>query len=345
MLDAWRVTGLEGFLSHYVARDSMTRAIVGEEKGRVNLDDRNLVEFAFARSVGAALFQSDELRSLAAQRNEDRPSLEGKEPDWVAVDWHGASARTEEGLAVPTTDSNPDVARRLAAHAAFLDGNLRGVHDAWVAGPWEIVGPLELAMIGEALADSGSASAIALADTLRPFQPAEADAILARYLWSQGKYRDCYEAVASALRRYRDDPWPLSPVMRRLLAVAAVPGVQRARERAGRVVPDDDPDVEPAGAQRLCLELGVLQDGAPEGPRERDDDADLHAPKRLVQPGVMLDSCSRTALPSCTPTSADRSPRRSSGRSRTSRGSRCRSRTTGSSSGSSPSPIHAASPT
>ena len=95
------------------------------------------------------------------------------------------------------------------------------MHDAWIAGPWELVGPLELAMVGEALADSGSASAVALADALRPIQPAEADAILARYLWSQGKYAECYAAVASALRRYRDDPWPLSPMMRRLLAVAA----------------------------------------------------------------------------------------------------------------------------
>ncbi len=50
------------------------------------------------------------------------------------------------------------------------------------------------------------------------------------------------------------------------LVVAAVPRVQRASEGAGRVVADDDPHVEPARAQRLRLELGVLEHGAPEGP-------------------------------------------------------------------------------
>ena len=44
----------------------------------------------------------------------------------------------------------------------------------------------------------------------------------------------------------------------------------------GGSLPMIDLDVEAARAQRLRLELGVLDDGAPERPRERDDDADLH---------------------------------------------------------------------
>src|SRR4029453_17883988 len=53
------------------------------------------------------------------------------------------------------------------------------------------------------------------------YQPAEADAILARYLWSQGRFKECYEATAAALVRYRQDPWPISALMHRLLAIAA----------------------------------------------------------------------------------------------------------------------------
>src|SRR6185295_7276976 len=64
----WRVTDLEGFLSHFLARDSLARSIALVEKGVVNTDDRNHVEFAFARSVGRALFTCDELRDLARTR-------------------------------------------------------------------------------------------------------------------------------------------------------------------------------------------------------------------------------------------------------------------------------------
>jgi spermidine synthase len=221
MANAWRVTGLEGFLSHYVARDSLARAIVRAEGTHLNSDDQNVVEFAFARSLGqGGLFQSDDLRNLAAQRGENQPTLEGAPPDWDLVRWQDLTRRTEEGLGPPAS-TTPEEARRYAAHQAFLNGELRQVYLAWMDGPWTPAGPLELAMIGEALADGGDARTLEFAEKLRPYQPAEADAILARYLWSQGKFKECYEATSAALIRYRQDPWPISALMYRLLAVAA----------------------------------------------------------------------------------------------------------------------------
>src|SRR4051794_36047276 len=98
--------------------------------------------------------------------------------------------------------------------------------------------------------------------------------------------------------------------------------MERARERAGRVVPDHDLHLVAALAERLGLELGVLEHCPPEAPRERDDDADLHEAESMAR--VMLVSCSRKDSPSCTPISVGPWPRRSSGRSRTSRASRSR---------------------
>ena len=53
--------------------------------------------------------------------------------------------------------------------------------------------------------------------------------------------------------------------------------VQQAREHARRVVAHQDLHVVTAAPQRRRLVLGVLDDAAPVRPRERDDDADLHA--------------------------------------------------------------------
>ena len=69
--------------------------------------------------------------------------------------------------------------------------------------------------------------------------------------------------------------------LRRRLAVPADPRMQGARELAGRIVPHDQAHVVPPLAERSRLELRVLDDGAPERPRERHDDANLHLERSL----------------------------------------------------------------
>ena len=65
--------------------------------------------------------------------------------------------------------------------------------------------------------------------------------------------------------------------VRRRVAVSPDPGVERSRELPGRVVPHDQPHVVAPRLEGGGLELGVLDHRAPERPRERHDDADLHA--------------------------------------------------------------------
>ncbi len=220
MAAAWRVAGLEGLFSHYVARDSLARSIARQETAFINSDDQNRMEFGFARSLGqSALFQSDELWRIARARGEDRPAVEG-EVDWTAVERQRLSTLTAEGVSGPVQpDWPPAEQQRAAAHQHFLGGRLGEVRGLWLAAPWEPAGPLELVMIAEALADGGDSRAVSYAARLRDSQPAEADAILARFLWSQQKWEECFAAAAAAFERYRGDPWPLLPVMQRLLAI------------------------------------------------------------------------------------------------------------------------------
>jgi spermidine synthase len=217
---AWRVADLEGFLSHFVARDSLARAVAGLGSVPINSDDRNVMEFGFARGVGqSALFQSDELRHLAHERREDRPAVEG-EVDWARVDEERLATLTAEGVpASPLSDLSASLQHKAAAFARYEEGSLGEVRALWLTAPWEPSGPLELVMVGEALADGGDARAATCALKLREFEPAEADAVLARYLWTQQRWEACFVAAAAAFTRLRSDPWPLGPVMRRLLAV------------------------------------------------------------------------------------------------------------------------------
>jgi spermidine synthase len=220
MARAWHVTDLEGFLSHFVARDALARAVARIQTVGVNTDDRNLMEFGFARGVGQqSLFQSDELRRLARERGEDRPAVEG-DMDWARVESERLASLAAEGTTTPAWPEMSATARqRLSAFAHYVDGNLGETRAQWLAAPWEPAGPLELAMVGEALADGADARAATVALKLREFEPAEADAVLARYLWTQQQWEACFVASAAALQRFRGDPWPLPAVMRRLMAV------------------------------------------------------------------------------------------------------------------------------
>ena len=56
----------------------------------------------------------------------------------------------------------------------------------------------------------------------------------------------------------------------------ALPRVEDAAERAGRVVADQQAGLDPGRLERATLRVGVVDDAAAERPRIRDDDADLH---------------------------------------------------------------------
>jgi spermidine synthase len=236
LLSAWRVAELEGFLSHYVARDSLARVIALSEEGRINTDDLNRIEFGFARSVGqGALFESGELREAAHRRAEDRPAVDGK-VDWEAVGRQKLSTLAAEGIEGGALHLSPEWERRSAVFSHFVAGRLGEVRSSWKAEPWEPEGPLELAMVGEALADGGDPAALAIAESLSRLQPAEANAIAARFLWTRSDWEGCFQATRAALELYRGDPWPLPSFMNRLLAIA----VSLPSKDARLSVPIDD---------------------------------------------------------------------------------------------------------
>ena len=52
---AWHAVGLEGFLSHYVGGDALVDRFIGGGDAAINTDDRNEIEYGFARTLGAPL--------------------------------------------------------------------------------------------------------------------------------------------------------------------------------------------------------------------------------------------------------------------------------------------------
>jgi hypothetical protein len=221
LLDVWGVVDLEGFLSRFVASDSLVRKVLSAEKskGNINTDDRMLIEYGFGRSLGRKnLFSVSEIRSLAQQLGEDRPNLIGAAIDWqrvrrnyVMLHWYSF---TKVSLQL-------DFSRQelpLVMHFnAYLDKNYRSIINAWQKGLWQDQYPLEIAILAESLAETADKNALVMADRLQDYWPGTADAIRTRYYWRTGQEADALRALESAIINLRTYPWNPIVIVSRLL--------------------------------------------------------------------------------------------------------------------------------
>ena len=226
----WRATDLEGFLARYVASPSLARAIADSEGTLVNTDDRTLVEFAFARSVGRAqLFEVDELVRTVRGRNEDRPKVHGGQVDWDQVEDARVTLYTVSDVPPPDTPyASPERRKREAAQAHYVRGDLEAALTAWRAQPREPIGAVETVVVAAALANQGDDAALPYIDQVRSFEATEADALLGVLRWKQGDLQAATDALVAATTSYRTDPWPMPSLMARVLEVIALLAKQDA---------------------------------------------------------------------------------------------------------------------
>ena len=218
--DAWRVSELEGFLSHYVARSSLTRTLITSGHTPLNTDDANVVEFAFARSLGHdTFFDVEELRQAARSSQEDRPNVSG-EVDWAVVNRCRVAAATSQGRP-PTATAGMTVEelRQALAQKSFVEGRPEAVLTNWRAGPWEPRGSIEEIVLAEALAQGGEELAVDYIERVRQRRGVEADVLLARLRWRQGRLEEAVQALERAFQAYREDPWPLAVLVRNSFSV------------------------------------------------------------------------------------------------------------------------------
>jgi spermidine synthase len=234
LASSWRAIDLEGFLAHFVAGPTLTRAIA-EEETSLNTDDRTLVEFAFARSANhRGGFDAVEVMATARARGEARPDVKG-DVAWDRVDDEHITFRTSEGESGPPPPGLNSAQRmRAAAQAQYLAGQWASVVELWQSQRREPSDPTELAIVAEAMAERGDEGALRYLEALRALQPAEADAIAARLWAHQGKLDDAMLALEATFARHRVDPWPMPMVIRHALELAADLAAQN-RALAARV--------------------------------------------------------------------------------------------------------------
>jgi hypothetical protein len=212
---------VNGVLAHYVASDALTRALPVMAKAVINTDDRNVVEFGLARSVGRRISLADDVRALARQSGAGRPRIENdNDVRWTAVDTAWVSYDTERGgLGAGPLGPPDEEARRNALRQYFKDGIAgAGVAQSFQTGASRDLN--ELAMLADILADSGDDAAVDLIEQLRAYQPGEADTMLALLRIRQWKPDETEAAIEKAFAQFRDSPWASTRYQRKALEIA-----------------------------------------------------------------------------------------------------------------------------
>ena len=214
----WRVESAEGFLSHFLAGDRLTRVV--SHDALLNTDDETPIEFGFARNLGdSSRFHMDQVISLAVGLGCAKPERTNG-----AIDWHAVLLQRACETDVTPTPAIAGADER--AHHEFASmwnkGNLAGAMTAWTqGGHWQPVNSAEVAMVAESIVYSGAAEDPApYLAMLRAWEPLEADVIEAAHAFRKGDRVAAAALLRRAFAGYRQTAWPQPEIMGRGLALA-----------------------------------------------------------------------------------------------------------------------------
>ncbi|HEX9161139.1 MAG TPA: fused MFS/spermidine synthase [Thermoanaerobaculia bacterium] len=216
--NAWAVNDTAGIYARYVCGTATARRL--GTGARPNTDDRTIVEYAFARTLGQGdAFGVNELRAFARGRADDLPNSVRTVPAAAFVEAERLSIGVAHDAPIDIHNLLPtDLRSRGVAQLRYME-NAPG--DAWLI--WQGIAPprtpLEMITYADVLAERGDENAMKYIDALRPELPMEADVLLARLRWRE-KRPEAVAILARVFEAYRHNPWLLPVLARHALSLA-----------------------------------------------------------------------------------------------------------------------------
>ncbi len=140
--DAWRTDRLEGLFARFVAGPAFARRLQ-DLAPPLNTDDRNALEFGFARSLGkSGLLDVEAVRQAAAEAGADHPAFFGGALDLLRLQDERLSVHSGVGEAPPPAKvAFGSLARRASAHTLWTRRSRPAALSAWRGGRRSRRGP------------------------------------------------------------------------------------------------------------------------------------------------------------------------------------------------------------
>lgn len=229
MQAAWRVEGLEGFLSRFYANQDYSRQMARFDATQLNTDDCPFIEFAMARSLSLGLFDP----CLAWQTmpiSLRRPVMAEGAVDWDLVDLFKITL-TPNGMPMHRAWFSEVTVKSASFHRmealmlyyalirtdADYPAKLQTAYDTWSLQDGPPVIRDEWLLLGEWAAYFDHETELrAAVKEVRKSSVAEAEILLAMFYASKDPHQ-AGEHLLTAFREHQADPWP-----RRSMMVAAL---------------------------------------------------------------------------------------------------------------------------
>ena len=212
MTRAWKTGELEGFLGHFVANSQWADAVAQFPLLQRNTDDRTVLEYSFAKTVGGGTgFAIETLRSQLQRADHHRPSLVGD-----TVDWNLVEIRRQEFNLLFTGQLSQALLPRPHDRAlieALGKFRLAEFAEAIALWPPEHLPPsssIQRLALARCYAELGRPESLELVAAAAEAHPLDAALVKAVYYWNAKDVAEAARWMERFFTLLQDDPWVIS---------------------------------------------------------------------------------------------------------------------------------------
>lgn len=203
----WLTNSVEGVLAHHLATPEFARTLLQASPTAINTDDRNLLEYGFARALSKEnTFETTQVLAMAIEQDLDVPAHLSAQIDRTRLTYERLRMLAADGASFDMLDLlSGDDQRRAEAVAAFAKGDFATVLSAWTGTP---ASPFEQLMLLESAAQAGTAEQLPpyIAATRQDW-PADAHFAAALSAFRHESYDDAATKLLEGFKAMRPQVW------------------------------------------------------------------------------------------------------------------------------------------
>jgi spermidine synthase len=233
---AWKMEDVEGFLGHFVGNSGWADRIARLADVPLNTDDRTVLEYSFARTVGRETpFSVEATRDFLRVEGFHRPLLEGEPVDWNLVELRRQEMNLilngQLSIALLPNEEDRNVAE---AFDYYNQNDFAAVIEIW---PLDVRPPsddVQRLILARCYAELARPECLELLSKVEPRFPTDAQAVRAIFHWRTGNTAEAAAALEAFFARLADDPWVI-PVVSESAFSRAIDVAQADRGAAERL--------------------------------------------------------------------------------------------------------------
>lgn len=222
LFNAWRVSTVEGILSHFMANEAMARKIL-ESGPEISTDDRNPLEYGFARGVGKRRVSlvSGQLANYSVQNGFNRPTSVRGDINWDRVN---SMIPVSEALDGKTPKTSPSETANQKSWRQVCELFLASEYDQALKvardGKLAAVDPMEIEILAECAVFSKDPSAAEWIEKVSVIYPPGAALLRGCATASRNEWVAALEEFSVAFATFHKDPWVRQAFLGNALKVA-----------------------------------------------------------------------------------------------------------------------------